>query len=401
MEKRFSETRSELTLQGHIPALDGLRGLAVAAVFVLHYHPDETLGPVALQLLDRAALLGWAGVSLFFALSGFLITGILWDSLGQAHWWRNFYIRRSLRIFPLYYMVLCAVAVIAVVIGAPWMATAKIGFNFLYLSDVPWFWRQMFGFPLQSAMVHFWSLAVEEQFYLIWPFALLAYAKNRIGAMKLCVAIWIASLLFRVVAVEAGWSWLWPHHFLLSRAGELCAGALLALALRGQQESRERILRFAPAAFSVSLILLIVLLVTTPDLTLMAPGWSTVGVAVFSIFFCSMIALCLKPGVMCVLFENALLRWLGKISYGVYVYHLLFYDVFQKISIRLAPAATPLQAGVLLAAVGACGTLLIASLSYYTFECAFLLLKDRLTGTNSVVIQVPVTTEQVLSEFRS
>ena len=103
------EVRAGLGVRGHMPALDGLRGVAVAsvaAVFALHHHPDVRLGPPVLLAVDRAAELGWSGVSLFFALSGFLITGILWDGLGRPQWWREFYIRRSLRIFPLYYFVL-------------------------------------------------------------------------------------------------------------------------------------------------------------------------------------------------------------------------------------------------------------------------------------------------------
>ena len=158
----------------------------------------------------------WAGPEFlcFFALSGFLITGILWDSLGRAHWWRNFYIRRSLRIFPLYYLVLTVVTVIVLVAGYPWWIAAKISIDFLYLTDIPGLWRQMFGFPLQQAIVHFWSLAVEEQFYLIWPFLLLAFAKNRKGLIKVCAAVWLVSFAFRLLAVGLDWSWLWPHHCL-------------------------------------------------------------------------------------------------------------------------------------------------------------------------------------------
>jgi peptidoglycan/LPS O-acetylase OafA/YrhL len=386
--------------KSHIPALDGLRGLAVAAVFALHYHPDEQLGPSVLRMIDRAALLGWAGVSLFFALSGFLITGILWDSLGRQHWWRNFYIRRSLRIFPLYYLVLAAVTVIAVAMGSTWKATAKISIDFLYLSDIPWLWREMFGFPLQSSLVHFWSLAVEEQFYLIWPFLLLAFAKNRKGAMEVCAAIWIGSLAFRLVAVAAGWSWLWPHHFLLSRAGELCAGSFLALALRDSPQIISRVLRLSRWTFFVSLALLIALVVITPELSLMDPRWSTLGVAVFSIFFSALIAMCLQPGVIRAVFENAALRWLGKISYGVYVYHLLLYGVFQRLTGLMAPHASPLEAGILLAAVGTCGTLLIASISFYTFERAFLSLKEKLAGPGNGAAKMREAPVPVLSQVQ-
>jgi len=400
LSKNSSESKTYSGLKGHIPALDGLRGLAVAAVFALHYHPNEQLGPPLLRMIDRAALLGWAGVSLFFALSGFLITGILWDNLGCQNWWRNFYVRRSLRIFPLYYAVLAAVTAIALAMGSSWKATSKIVIDFLYLSDIPWLWREMFGFPLQNELVHFWSLAVEEQFYLLWPFLLVVFMKNRRAAIKLCVAIWLLSFTFRLIAVALGWSWLWPHHFLLSRAGELCAGGFLALALRGAPESIARVLRVARWAFWGSLATLIALIVALPTLSLMDPRWSTIGIAILSILFTTLIAQCLEPGFIRAVFENAGLRWLGKISYGVYVYHLLLFGVFQWVTNRMAPHAGPLESEILLVAVGACGTLLIASLSFYTFERGFLSLKERLAGQHYGVAKARAASEPILSKSR-
>jgi peptidoglycan/LPS O-acetylase OafA/YrhL len=390
----------EVNLKSHIPALDGLRGVAVAAVFVLHFHPDALLGPWVLRMVDQAAFLGWAGVSLFFSLSGFLITGILWDSLGRPHWWRNFYIRRSLRIFPLYYLVLIAATAVALAMGATWNVTSKISIDFLYLTDIPSLWRQMWGFPLQTYLVHFWSLAVEEQFYLIWPFLILAFAKNRQGLMKLCGVVWLASLAFRLVAVGLDWSWLWPHHFLLSRAGELCAGGFLALALRGAPTTIPRVLRVARWALYISFTALVVMVAISPGLSLMDSPWSTLGIAIFSIFFTALIAMCLQPGLIRSLFENAALRWLGKISYGVYVYHLLLYGIFERLTHRMAPNAGPLEASILLAAVGFCGTLLIASLSFYTFERAFLSLKERLAGQGGVAAKATASAAPALSESR-
>jgi peptidoglycan/LPS O-acetylase OafA/YrhL len=396
LSKSSPTSASNPGTKGHIPALDGLRGLAVAAVFAIHYHPNELLGPSILRMIDRAAFLGWAGVSLFFALSGFLITGILWDSLSRPRWWRNFYIRRSLRIFPLYYLVLVIVTVIAIAIHSPWKATAKIAIDFLYLTNIPWLWTEMFGFPLQSALVHFWSLAVEEQFYLIWPFLLLAFAKNRKGAMNLCAAIWLVSLAFRLVAEGSGWSWLWAHHFLLSRAGELCAGSFLALAIRGTSRSFARVMQIARWAFFISFATLVALVVVSPGLSLMDAPWSTFGIAVFSIFFTALIAQCLQPGLIRKVFENAPLRWLGKISYGVYVYHLLLFGIFQWLVGLMAPHASPLESDILLAAVGACGTLLVASLSFYTFERSFLSLKERFGGQGDSVARAQAQPDSIV-----
>lgn len=398
MSQKSSEIRPIVGLKSHIPALDGLRGLAILSVFALHYHPDETLGPWILRAVDRAAFLGWAGVSLFFALSGFLITGILWDSLGGEHWWRNFYIRRSLRIFPLYYLVLIVVTAIAVGMGYPWKTTSKLSIEFLYLTDIPGLWSTMWGSPLEAHLVHFWSLAVEEQFYLIWPFVLLGFAKNRKGVLRICVAVWIVSFAFRLAADGFGWTWLWAHHFLLSRAGELCAGAWLSLALRDTPETVAKILKSARWAFLLSLSALIALIVLSPGLSLMDRYWSTYGVAALSIFSCAMIAMCLRPGPIRLIFQNSILRWLGKISYGIYVYHFLLFEVFQDLTHAIAPNASPLASQILLVFVGGCGTLLISCLSFYTFERAFLSLKDKLAGSSRPASAPSAAREQVVTE---
>jgi peptidoglycan/LPS O-acetylase OafA/YrhL len=377
MDRKIEKAANPVKSTKHIPALDGLRGLAVAAVFALHYHPDPSLGPAPLRFIDRAADLGWAGVSLFFVLSGFLITGILWDTLGHQQWWRNFYVRRSLRIFPLYYGVLIVVTIFAALQGAPLKNLAKVGIDFLYLTDIPTLWGQMFGFPLQGSLVHFWSLAVEEQFYLVWPFLLLPLAKNRKAAMKVCIVIWLAALGFRIYTQSAGWSWMWAHHFLLSRGGELSSGAFLALALRGTPESSASVLRFARWFGLASLLLLLAFVFRATSLELMASPWPTYGLALFSVFFTALVASTLKPGLIQKLFEFRPLRWLGKISYGVYVYHYLLLGFFRNLTDRLFPGHSPLLTALLFAAIGLCGTLLIASLSFYTFEKFFLSLKDR------------------------
>ncbi len=165
----FSSTASD-----HRPALDGVRGIAILVVFLYDCLKLPSGGIVNL-LGRKLSSAGWTGVDLFFVLSGFLITGILLDSRGQPGYFRSFFARRSLRIFPLYFTALWVTFV-----GVPWLAhfwspAAPVAQRVAVLSqDQVWFWTYMqnwmFAFrgiwPDVNYLNHFWSLAVEEQFYL-------------------------------------------------------------------------------------------------------------------------------------------------------------------------------------------------------------------------------------------
>lgn len=161
----------------HIAALDGVRGAAAATVFIYHYGGGARSDELAFHLVGKTIHLGWAGVSLFFVLSGFLITGILLDSMQRPGWRKRFYIRRSLRIFPLYYFALLGAILVARLLSAPWHSIVPLWPLFLYLQDIPQLIRTDTLSPL-FIIGHFWSLAVEEQFYLLWP-ALLLLARKR------------------------------------------------------------------------------------------------------------------------------------------------------------------------------------------------------------------------------
>src|SRR5262252_6491054 len=107
---RAGSTQNKLS--GHLPGLDGVRGLAILMVMAIHFVGDSTAHTFAQRLVVKAAGFGLLGVDLFFVLSGFLITGLLLEAKGSPHFFRNFYARRTLRIFPLYYFVLAALFLI-------------------------------------------------------------------------------------------------------------------------------------------------------------------------------------------------------------------------------------------------------------------------------------------------
>lgn len=157
----------------HLPALDGVRGVAALMVMLHHFALDPAVvTPAALRVVAPLRL-AWCGVDLFFVLSGFLITRVLLAARGSPGYYRRFFVRRALRIFPLYYATLLGVLVVApallpAVTAAP--LDAHQGWLWLYLTNVASVLRGTGVFTNAHFDVnHFWSLAIEEQFYLVWP----------------------------------------------------------------------------------------------------------------------------------------------------------------------------------------------------------------------------------------
>jgi peptidoglycan/LPS O-acetylase OafA/YrhL len=163
-----------------VASLDGLRGLAV--LLVLAHHSAQTAGrpdhPLNL-FLNGILLAGWTGVDLFFVLSGFLITGILYDARGRANYFRTFFMRRFLRIFPLYYVSLLILVVLLPALLPPDPALQHMQ------QELPWYWAFLAnvriayaGWSESSYILHFWTLAVEEQFYIVWPFLVFSLSRT-------------------------------------------------------------------------------------------------------------------------------------------------------------------------------------------------------------------------------
>ena len=226
-----SRTEGSPTLpRGHIPALDALRGVAVLAVLLYHFGshtaPEGTVGRLTSTLLR----LGGSGVDLFFVLSGFLITGILYDSKGRGRYFRDFYVRRSLRIFPLYYVVLIGGLLVLPALG--------VGVDAGPASDRPWLWvygtnavQATRGAYVFGWFDHFWSLAVEEHFYLVWPLVIAALGRRAaMGASLGCVATAVVS---RWALVANGDHAIAAYVATPCRLDALAVGAFLALAARG------------------------------------------------------------------------------------------------------------------------------------------------------------------------
>jgi peptidoglycan/LPS O-acetylase OafA/YrhL len=186
---------------GHYKPLDGLRGVAILLVFVFHVNgiADHLRASWFGVVLLLGASWGWMGVDLFFVLSGFLITGILIRSLNGPRYFRNFYIRRALRIFPLFYGVLLLLVVLTPFLHLEWRL-GHISYLFYCQNIAMEFSPDLRVLPPAIHLEHFWSLAVEEQYYMIWPMIVwLVRKESRI--MKLCFAMIACGILLRILAI--------------------------------------------------------------------------------------------------------------------------------------------------------------------------------------------------------
>ena len=211
-------------LPSYIPELQGLRGLAVLGVVIYHCHPRLEGTP-----FYRASLWGWAGVNLFFVLSGFLITSILLEARGKPRYFRNFYARRALRIWPVYVLVL-----VVCYLNAPWFVGLPV---FEAISTAPWwvyilFLQNLFHLALPPSIGPTWSLAIEEQYYFLWAPVVRLLARPWALAVFLGGAL-IASPLFRM----GHFGWITPTHSLTHLDG-IAMGSLLAIGLHTLRLSR-------------------------------------------------------------------------------------------------------------------------------------------------------------------
>jgi len=338
-----------------------------------------TAGPLA-RFLGTIFYYGFFGVDLFFVLSGFLITGILFDSLQDGGYFRKFYARRALRIFPLYYGVL----LVCLLLTVPWhLHWDGMGWLFaLYLQNFRA--QRIMSFSLGHGvdLFHFWSLAVEEQFYLVWP-AVVFFVRGKRSLLWTTLIGSAAALLLRLVFLGASQSSYVVHVTTIFRADSLLLGGTLALLYRST--AWQRVQRIAPWGFlAAAALILASILYLAPRLANNA--WAAalcfegIRYSILAPGFACLIAWSLQRESLCSrLFELGWLRFLGKYSYGLYVLHVF---VMSAVNLPLRDLLERYTHNKLFSVAAAACTVLLLSiaaayLSYHLYERPFLRLKHR------------------------
>jgi len=367
-------------LKKHLPALDGVRGLAVLLVLCYDCLKLNNNGYLATLISRKFASSGWIGVDLFFVLSGFLITGILLDTVGRTGYWKSFILRRSVRIFPLYYGTLIVVFGVAPLVCLAWNISTATSALAAVKGDQFWYWiyAQNWAFAWQGAwpeervLNHFWSLAVEEQFYLIWPFVVVACSRKSL--FWVCSVLCIVALVLRYALLVNGVPGVATYVMTITRMDSLCAGALLAIALRSVDWSA-RWAKYFPVICATCFLIVIGIDAFYPILKSESFAAYSIGHTLIALVFALLI------GSLVVLPKNHLLNRLfcfhglislGKYSYAIYVFHRFVYQAVK--SFDWSFLSESIQGWAIFAATLLC-SYLVARISWILWESPFLALK--------------------------
>jgi peptidoglycan/LPS O-acetylase OafA/YrhL len=370
----------------YLPQLDGIRAIAVTLVLLVHcvMVPDHGL---AAWILRNVLSNGWIGVDLFFALSGYLITSILLRARTRPHYFRNFYARRFLRIFPPYYAVIAVLAV-----AAAWLPFGPLRpawpyltyTSNLYLVFAHWEWR-----PLG----HTWSLAIEEQFYLCYPILVLWLTKARLRQL-----LWIviaASPLVRVI-MNAMTFPAASAFTTFCRLDVLAMGAVLAIEFDGLTEISDRAAHRLRLIFG-GLLFASALLFVTKQLdakTVFFNGVSlTIIEATAAMFIC--VAVAAPIPILDRMLRLPAAVGMGRISYGIYLYHYPIVRIVERQAKARMADTWPRTAVIASMSVGL--TIVVSVLSWFVLERPVLRLKkwfydagEEAARVEKVMIEAPV-----------
>jgi peptidoglycan/LPS O-acetylase OafA/YrhL len=368
-----------------IPELDGIRAIAIWMVLLLHVVTGYDNPPGALAFMPRPIWLilghGWLGVDLFFMLSGFLITGILLDSKDRPAYFKNFYIRRFLRIMPLYFAVVLVWSLCYRGHGKYFLLSSVFGANLAPLLHA--------GTPHGPGVL--WSLAVEEHFYLLWP--AIVYCLDRRKVLFLCAALIIGCPILRGIFVARGMDPEVIYVLTWFRLDGLAAGAALAIWARSDYCERRSAYKIIAALLGG----LVVMSLVGARFGLFGTK-TVVGVALrytqAYLFFASLFIFTLmyRDTIWTAVLRRPFMQFTGALSYCLYLVHLSLGDLYQFLFVRryplpLGPSTTVLVRGAFF--IGA--SFAIAALSRKYLEEPFLALKDKFTSRPAPTVKAELS----------
>ncbi len=343
-----------------VAALDGVRGLAILLVYAFHYLGGSSAPGGVMSVLGKIKEAGWSGVDLFFVLSGFLITNILIDTRNDEFRARNFYVRRALRILPIYLAVAAILLALTPLIHAHWRPG-----HLAFLFYVQNFAGQIDGTLCKPSpyteLTHLWSLAIEEQFYLIWP--LLVWRLRLKQLMAVAIAIAVCMPICRVFSEPS-------VAYFIFRYDGFALGAVLAIGLKlGLRPSRARLaalfgIGFLAIAFDRGTALAV------------RPPMVTWGISLIELVWLGLMAFTLEPGIATRLLSASWLRFFGRYSYGLYIISGMLLPGFLTVLPRSTRGHIIWFAATLAVNLG------LSAASYHLIESRFLGMKDRLTRSS-------------------
>jgi peptidoglycan/LPS O-acetylase OafA/YrhL len=371
----------------HIPGLDGLRGMAILLVLILHFGlmtPDTPFQRVVFGGISA----GWIGVDLFFVLSGALITGILLDSSGERRYFANFYVRRVLRIFPLYFLIL--ILSFYVLPNLPFPAIAQFSSTEGIAGKQIYYWLFLSNFSIaaQHGIRHrvmdiSWSLAIEEQFYLLWP--LVVYLSGIRRLPIICAFLILFSLGVRLTMQSLNFDANAIYMVTPARLDGLCAGALIAVALRWPGMTRNWLSRLAFALCSVGALATGCVAGFSGGLPWDGRLVQAIGFTTLACFFSGAVLWAVITYRSGSLFERVLgsrfFVAFGVLSYGMYLTHLPLRAILRDAIMRPSSFANwpggTLVGQLVFYVMGGVLVYVVAWISFHGFERPLLRLKPK------------------------
>lgn len=369
-----------------IPVLDGVRGLAICLVMVVHFLPDYVMPNRYLEWLKKLGHTGWTGVDLFFVLSGMLITDILLRTRGTDNAAFRFYVRRFIRIMPLYLASLVFTFCLL-----PWFVVKGVDPKFDIMQSVQaWYWVHcaniivfLHGFSAMmsdtTTLAHFWSLAVEEHFYLFWPLVVWSLSERRL--LWVATGLIITAFSLRVVAVFFFDSVQGFNVQTLTRMDALAFGGAIAILFR--QTDPKQLRKISLFIFPVTVTIITVVFYLQAGLWSRSTFVSTIGLSLIALGYSCLIVILRtsKEGSLTVrLVDNWPLRFFGKYSYGLYVLHAMLGPLMMlwlPENLVLEYCGSPLLASFVIVAAKISISIVAALLSWNIVEAPCLRLKDR------------------------